>query len=322
MRSKAPVKHWAAVEESGVYWAMNLLVIVYRVIGRRLAGFLLYPIAGYFFIINGSARKASTHYLNQLNRFDPKAIEPTRFTSFRHFLYFSESLLDKLASWVGDIKIEQFDFQNRAEFLQLFESGQGAVLLAAHLGNLEVCRAFVELRPQVKLNILVHTKHADQFNRLMSRFNKHSRTELFQVSEITPKVAMLLADRIKLGELIVIVGDRIPVSSQNRLVTANFLGREANFSQGPYILASLLDCPVYTFFCVKEGDIHRIYFDHFADKIKVGRQQRAKDLAQYAQKFATILENYCCKTPLQWFNFFNFWEQGKTTEKHLRETNS
>jgi predicted LPLAT superfamily acyltransferase len=41
------------------------------------------------------------------------------------------------------------------------------MLVGAHLGNLEVCRALAEIGEKVTMNVLVHTKHAEQFNRLL-----------------------------------------------------------------------------------------------------------------------------------------------------------
>jgi len=73
------------------------------------------------------------------------------------------------------------------------------------------------------------------------------------------------------------------------------------------VLAHALGCPVYLFFCLKERDGHRLYFEPFAERIALPRRERAAHLAEHARRYAERLEYYCRKAPFQWFNFFDFW---------------
>jgi predicted LPLAT superfamily acyltransferase len=79
------------------------------------------------------------------------------------------------------------------------------------------------------------------------------------------------------------------------------------FPQGPFILATLLKCPVYTLFCLKQQGRQVIYFDHFSDMLTFPRKTREQVLQQTIQRYAERLEHYCLMEPLQWFNFFDFW---------------
>jgi predicted LPLAT superfamily acyltransferase len=118
---------------------------------------------------------------------------------------------------------------------------------------------------------------------------------------------MMLKDKIDQGELIVIVGDRTPPAENGRVVYADFLGQRAPFAQGPFILAHLLDCPVYLFFCLKEDNGYTIHLEAFADKITLPRRGREAAITEQAQRYAQRLETYCQSAPLQWFNFYDFW---------------
>jgi len=40
----------------------------------------------------------------------------------------------------------------------------------------------------------------------------------------------------------------------------------------------------------------------------VPRGERVKRAQELAQAFAKLLEEYCLRSPYQWFNFFDFWE--------------
>lgn len=122
---------------------------------------------------------------------------------------------------------------------------------------------------------------------------------------------MRMQERIDAGELLVIVGDRVPATEMGRTVEATFLGAPARFAQGPYILAHALGCPVYLFFCLKTRQDYTLYFEPFAERIELPRHARATHLATLAQRYASRLEHHCRKAPFQWFNFFDFWARPK-----------
>lgn len=106
-----------------------------------------------------------------------------------------------------------------------------------------------------------------------------------------------------------IAADRVPVVGHKRVSYVPFLGAEAPFSQGPYILAALLECPVYTAIAVREGQKFRVFIDHFSDKVILERKEREEKLRYFSKKYAENLEYYCLRYPYQWFNFFDFWKK-------------
>ncbi|XSG85392.1 MAG: lipid A biosynthesis acyltransferase [Methylohalobius sp. ZOD2] len=305
--------HWATMEERGILWGMRFLLGVYLLLGKPFFRLFLYPVVGYYFLTNHRARVASRDYLDHLHRFAPRlGLKGRLWHSYRHFLSFAECLLDKLVVWLGRFDTESVVFHQREAFLNLLDSGRGALLVTAHLGNLEVCRALADQRRRLRLNILVHTKHAEKFNRLLAGVDRARQMTLIQVTEITPAVAIQLYEKIQAGEFVVLVGDRIPVGSPERVVTVPFLGEAADFPQGPYLLAHLLQCPVYTLFCYLGRDGHyQIYFDKWADRIRLPRKPAARmePMARYAREFAERLESHCLEAPLQWFNFYPFWRR-------------
>jgi predicted LPLAT superfamily acyltransferase len=107
----------------------------------------------------------------------------------------------------------------------------------------------------------------------------------------------------------VIVGDRTPPAENGRVSQVDFLGQSAPFAQGPWILASLLECPVYLFFCLRDKHDYRIHFEPFSERIVLPRSERQVRLQAYIQQYALRLEAYCLSAPYQWFNFFDFWRQ-------------
>jgi predicted LPLAT superfamily acyltransferase len=72
-----------------------------------------------------------------------------------------------------------------------------------------------------------------------------------------------------------------------------------------------LACPVYLFFCPKIQGRYRLYFEAFAERVRLPRSTREQELGRYAQAYADRLEHYCRLAPFQWFNFFDFWGNPK-----------
>lgn len=302
------MRHWAQMQERGIVWGMQALLRIYLWFGRGVLQVFLYPVVSYYWLINGNGRRASLRYLRRVAAYLPKSdIDAGLYGSYRHFISFANAIIDKLAAWSGAISLRDVDYHGREKIQRHIAQGQGLLILGSHLGNLEVGRVIAHLGKKVTVNVLVHTRHAEKFNSLLNRYAESGSMNLLQVSEINSATAMLLQDKIEAGELIVIAADRTPVTGRSRVSRAEFLGKTALFPQGPFILAALLKCPVYTLFCLKQNDRHAIFFDHFSDRLSLPRKRREAALQRYAQDYAGLLQQYCLREPLQWFNFYDFW---------------
>jgi len=308
--------HWAQMSERGSYFGMLIVFFCYRALGPVAARLLLYPITLYFFLTHRQARRSSLDYLRRLYEFagpTQKLTRPPRNRDvWRHLFSFAESTLDKVAAWSGGA-LPPVDFPNQEELDRLIKSGRGALLIGAHLGNWEMSRALAHFGGYRGINAVVYTEHARRFNRLLKRANADVNVNLIPVSTIGPDTAILLQEKIDRGELLVIVGDRTPPGDGGRVVNVPFLGADAPFAQGPYIIAALLRCPVYLFFCLRDGERYRIHFESFASPMSLPRHDRRRALREWAQRYAKRLEHYCIEAPYQWFNFFDFWGHAAET---------
>ena len=302
-------RHWASLEETSLIWGIRLLVWIYRVFGRWAFRLILRPVVSYYYLSGKVAREASLDYLRRLAAYYPELnLNVGWWLSYRHFLSFGETLLDKIIAWTGCLDPNQVDFPNRPLLLELVGQKRGAMIISGHIGNLELCQAVANIRGQIRLNILVHTRHAEKFNHLLGRGEGSATIKLIQVTELSPAIAIELQEKIDNGEFLVMVGDRVPVQG-GRTVKATFLGEQADFPQGPYLLASLLRCPVFTLFCYPTGGRYRVHLEPFSDVFRIPRlePQRTQMMETLARRYAEIVEKHCRAEPLQWFNFYPFW---------------
>lgn len=309
--SKPHSTHWAELGELGFFSGMRLLFWAYRYLGSWAFEIVIQPVVLYYFCCNRLARCSSRDYLHRAAQAGAEGLSanPSWVDVYRHLYSFARSSVDKLGVWANADMLEDVEFPQHPILLEQQASGKGAVLLGAHLGNIEVCRSLSRRNKTLKLNILVHTRHADKFNRLLGELEAERRLELIEVTEVSPATVIRLTDCIARGEFVAILSDRIPVASRGRATDAQFLGATAQFPEGPFILAALLRCPVYTLFCVRTDSGYLISSEKFADQVVLPRDQRKLALQSYVQQFASVLEQHVLKVPFQWFNFYPFWSQ-------------
>ena len=83
-------------------------------------------------------------------------------------------------------------------------------------------------------------------------------------------------------------------------MTANFLGEYTRFPAGPFLLGSRLNVPVLFVYVMKET---RKHYHLYARTAEVKNRDAVGLLESYLESVDWILKKY----PLQWFNYFNFW---------------
>ncbi len=225
-----------------------------------------------------------------------------------HIVEFGQAVLDKGAIWGGTFPASNIEFENRELFPELWS--RGCVFIGSHLGNLEVLRAFGDSRG-FKVNALVFTRHSPKFNRVLSSVNERAFEGMIEVDSLGADTVIRLQDLIGAREHVAIVGDRVSVRHKERSIRAPFLGRLAPFPEGPFILASLLECPVYLLFCLRANGMYRVFLEPFANPLVLPRAGRHEVLEAVVCRYAERLEEYCLMAPDQWFNFFDFWEQAE-----------
>jgi predicted LPLAT superfamily acyltransferase len=302
------IRHWAQINECSFLAGIYLLFWIIRVFGRWPLRAALYPVVLWYMMTRPAARAASQDYLRRLAESQGQVSrQPGVLNVFRHFACFAESILDKMLLWSGLYKTDQVKFVGKELIMAQIAAHRGGLLICCHLGNLELGRFLSKRLPGLKLTVLIHTKHAQRFNRLLAQLDPESQIDLMQVTELSPATAIILASKLAQGEFVAIAGDRIPVSPHPRIALAEFLGTVAPFPVGPYILASLFQCPVYLMFSSKHGLTAEIHFESFHETIRLPREDRDQALALITAEYARRLEHFCRRAPLQWFNFYDFW---------------
>jgi len=308
-------EHWAQTKERKGLAGLKFMLWIYRIFGRGIFTLFLWPVIGFYWLSGGPQREASRQWLQTVKTVAAQKSQPlpARMTSFHHFLRFGEAMLQKIASWRGDLRWgKEIDFAAGAE--QALAAGQpgGRLILASHLGDIEVCRALAQQVSGLVINALVFTDNAERFRQVMDEIAPEASKHVIPVSNIGPETAILLQQKLDAGEWVAIVGDRTAVNRQRggvrRVIWSNFLGKPAPFPQGPFVLAAALRCPVLLMFALREQGQLKLHCEPFADPLLLPRATRQQALQDAVDRYAARLEHHALIAPLDWFNFFDFWQ--------------
>lgn len=300
--------HWAAQNERG----NKLLLLLTTLMVRYLPGFVMSAcirlVVLYFYITSPRQRRNISRYQTRLKAVFPDAHLPASMPVFRQFVAFGEAVCDRFAVWQKKITYPDLLRTDPDELTSLMadRSLRGQVFVCSHLGNVEVCRALVSRYQGFRLNVLVHSRHAQAFNEALSKAGADS-IQLIQVTDLDASVMMDLHRRLDAGEWLAVAADRIPVRGE-KTVSVDFLGKKADMPQGAWLLAWLLKAEVNTLLCVKENGRYHVKLKRFLNTADWNRSKRSEAVAAAAQGFADLLAQECRKNPLQWFNFYDFWK--------------
>ena len=108
------------------------------------------------------------------------------------------------------------------------------------------------------------------------------------------------------GGIVAALADRIDGTATH--LKARFFDRTASFPIGPHVLAARAGAPVLMCFGIYEGGAdYRIEFVPFG--APAARDSRGAALQPTVEHYAQILEVHARRYPLNWYNFYPYWEQ-------------
>lgn len=308
---------WFEKREHGSLFALRFLHLLYRIGGRTLLEILLSPVILYFYLKDAEGRKYSQKYLSLLRQFSPQSDLPSRFASFFHFKNFGAKILTSLQAWLGEIHGGEIIWHGQQQVLANAAAKQGGVVLSAHFGCLDICRAVPRESYGLKITPLMYLKNARIFRDFIAKLNPAAEFEVLPIESINAGTAIAMQQRIAQGELFALLADREAPNSPGRAINVDFLGSTARLPEGPFALAVSLECPVFTMFSAFNEKLgkYEVFWQELTVLRPASRSERRQELVRLAQEYARRLEAMCVEFPLQWFNFFDFWEgQGSNVE--------
>lgn len=300
VRAPARGGGWRSVPEVGSALGIRLVAVTWSLLGRRVAGWLLWCVCWYFVAFARAPRRASRQALARLGQ--PVNLR----TVHRHFVTFARVALDRILFLTGKSRGLEVHLHGHEHVMALAGSGQGGLLLGSHLGSFEAMRSLAG-QYDVPLLVLADFANAKKVNALIERLAPGLKLKLLELDPDEPLGLLTVKEAIDRGELVAVLGDRA-TKREGRDVVVPFFGALAAFPVGPFVLAHVLACPVY-FVCalLTAPARYDVYCVPLAERVVLPRKGRAEAVEAEVRRYAATLEGFARQAPLNWFNFFSFW---------------
>ena len=290
---------WLRAGELGSVRGIRIELLAATIFGRAPMRALLALIVLYYALAKRAPREASRDYLRRIG-------QPSSFWDvYRHLLRFGQCAADRIFLIAGKTSLFEIHTHGSEHLRALQQSGQGAILLSAHLGSFEAMHARAG-REDLTINVVGYFRNAERINRVLERLGSSVHTRLL---EPRPGIdfALKLRDCLERGELVGVLGDR---SVDGKTIEVDFLGAPARFPSGTFALAAATRTPVLlTFALHTPPNRYDLYCEPFAEQVVLPRREREAALRGYVQRYAERLEHYCRLRPDNWFNFYDFWSK-------------
>ncbi len=269
-------------------------------LGRPVARLVLWPISAYFFCFGAQARHASRDYLARVT-----GRAAGRLAAARHIFHFAATVLDRL--YLLNDRFELFDITVEGEALmqKQLESDRGALLFGAHLGSFEVTRALGRQFPGQRIALTMYEDNARKINAALAAINPAAAADIIPLGQVD--TMLRVRDALASGALVGLLADRSLGDEDTRELS--LLGAPARLPTGPFRMAAMLRQPVFFMAGLYlGGNRYRIRFVPLMDFADVAPADRDHAIATAMNAYVAELERGCRDAPLNWFNFFDFWQ--------------
>ena len=227
---------------------------------------------------------------------------------FRNYYSFGQSIIDRVAVSSGLAGRFQYRFEGRDVLQDALKSGKGTVIIGAHFGNWAAGEHFFrEYRQKLNL-VMFDNEHSDIKEVLEKNRDPLSSFKIIPVNKDGLEHVFLITEALNRGELVCFLGDRYV--NDEKLLEHSLMGRSAKFPPGPFILASRLNVPAVFYFATRE---RRMTYRFRFVRVEVPNMKKNAENAVLEQ-FAGTLEEEMRRHPEQWYNYYDFWDLGKSRQ--------
>ncbi|UCG27305.1 MAG: acyltransferase [Bacteroidales bacterium] len=288
---------WQGRTRGGVL-GYRIFVFLLKHLGLSFAYFTLRFVAFYFLIF--SKKKYIYFFFRKILHY---SVLKSIVSIYRNYYVFGQTLLDKTALLAGFDSKFTFDFEGE-RFLREMKSG--GIIISAHVGNWEIAGQLLK-RLNTKINLLMFDAEHERIKQYLDQILVHRNVSIIIIKEDLSHLYEI-KNALARNELIAMHGDRF--LEKSKIITCCFLGKEASFPYGPFYLASKFNVPVSFTYAMKESKYHYHFYATplYILPSVVSKPEREKTITDLVNKYARETEKMLKKYPVQWFNYYDFWQ--------------
>lgn len=295
--AKEPEKQWKGKSRGGSF-GYKFFIHTIRLLGVRFAYCFLALVVVYFIPFAPKATKGIWLY-NRRRR--GLGVLRSAWELYCHYYVFGQTLIDKIAMNGGMTDRYHYVFDNYERFLELLNSGQGVVMIGAHVGCWEAGAGFFGDYGK-KINIVMFDAEHEQIKEVLESNASHgSNYKIIAINQDAISAMVEMKVTLNNGEYLCFNGDRYVDRENTQAV--EFMGATAHFPIGAFRIAAKCRAPVVFYYAMREPN--RTYRFIFEEALLEGKDYEQSIVKQYVKSLERVVERY----PRQWFNFYDFWNE-------------
>ena len=283
-------------KSKGTVLGYQIFVFCIKKVGIKAAYTILVFVAFYYVLTNWSSNKTIYDYLKNKQGF---GVFKALLGVYKSYFTFGQVLIDKMAISAGLRNKFTYDFDGIDVLKNLLAQKKGGVLISAHVGNFEIAEHFfADIDFDCQINLVTTDLEHSAIKGYLESISQKSNVKFIIVRDDMSHI-FEINSALSNNELICFTGDRYFEGS--KVLETEFLGANAKFPAGPFLIASRLKVPVAFVYVMKEPNLHY----HLYTREAQFKQRDAQALLnEYCASVTTIVKKY----PYQWFNYFKFWK--------------
>ena len=285
-------------KSKGTVLGYSIFVWLMKHLGIYAAYALLIFVAFYYFLFEWRSNGYMYYYFRHRLGYSPlRAVV----NLYLNYFTFGQTIIDKIAILAGLEEKFTYEFDGVESLHKLLDEQQSGILISAHIGNFEIAEPFFR---KIDIDLKISTVTTDMEHSVIKEYlesiskNKPSNQFIYVKEDMSH--IFKINDAIGDNKIVCFTGDRY--FEGVRSLKGTLLGAEATFPAGPFFIASRLKVPVLFVYVMKESRLHYHLYARVAE-VKGCDAQALLDA--YTENMDQILKKY----PLQWFNYFNFWDE-------------
>jgi len=279
----------------------GIFVVTLRIGGVMPAYAVLRIAALYYFLFSYSSSRPIYYYFHKRIGFGRwKSI----ISIYKNYYIFGQALIDKVVAMSGIPNKFTFEFEGEKYLREITAAGKGGIMLSAHLGNWEIA-GHLFTRLQTRINVVMFDNEHENIKQYLTSITGERNVNVIVIKDDLSHI-YAINDALNKQELVCMHADRF--LEGNKVSKVSFLGEDAHFPVGPFLLSTTFKVPVSMVFACKESSTH---YHLFATQPKEYHLQRRAGAEVALNDFVRELEAMVKRYPVQWFNYYDFWKSAR-----------
>jgi len=277
----------------------KIFVFVLKIGGVLPAYLLLRIVTLYYVVFSFKSTKSTLSYFHKRLKY---GVIKSVYKVYINYNLLGQTLIDKVVIMSGIPNKFTFNLDGIDNLHEIAAMQKGGLLLTAHIGNWETARHLLQ-KIDARINVVIFDGEDEGIKEYMESVTGKSHLNLIVIKDDISHIFQI-SNALLNDELVCMPADRYLAS--NKTITRKFLGANARFPLGPFMLAAKFKVPVSFVYGMKESTFH---YHFFASKIKEYPGLDNDAMAeQLITDFVDDMEVKVKKYPEQWYNYYNFWQ--------------